>query len=448
MRLFPTSLFRQNLLLIIVLILLGQISSGLIFYIAIQKPRVTMLAALTAHQVTAMQAAAKQMPEAALSAFIQEMNNKQDIQILPASSLSLDNPQFIQFDEPDSFAVRMFVRKLDQELGNHVEMTRWSEATHSLWIGLILADQPFWLRLSSRQFDPVAPWVLVQISLASTVLALLGAIFISRRINRPMARLVHAAELLGKGEQPPTLDEHAPDEIATVSASFNRLALNLAQMDSERTIMLAGVSHDLRTPLTKLRLALDLSERRLEPELMLQMVRYVEDIDSLLDQFLDFARVGSDEVAQKVDINALIQQTAQAYSRQDTSFSVHLAITPPLFVRPRAFQRLLVNLMDNAVKYGETNLALRSKLQDDHWQLSILDGGPGIAFTDAERLLQPFTRADDARQGKPGAGLGLAIVKRIVELHQGQLQLLPRADGAGGGLEVRVSLPIASQHSW
>lgn len=443
MRIFPTSLFRQNLLLIISLIVLGQISSALIFYFAIQKPRVAMLAALTAHQVTAMQAAAKHMPEAALNAFIQEMNTKQDIQILHASSLPLDNPQFTQFDEPDSFAVRMFVRKLDHELGNHVEMTRWSEATHSLWIGLILADQPFWLRLNSRQFDPVAPWVLVEISLASTLLALLGAIFISRRINRPMARLVHATELLGKGEQPPVLDEHAPDEIATVSASFNRLARNLAQMDSERTIMLAGVSHDLRTPLTKLRLALDLSEQRLEPELMLQMVRYVEDIDSLLDQFLDFARVGSDEIAQKMDINALIEQTALAYSRQDRPFSLHLAVTPPLMIRPKAFQRMLVNLMDNAVKYGETNLAIQSKLQDEFWQLSVLDGGPGIAPEEAERLLQPFTRANDARQGKPGAGLGLAIVKRIVELHQGRLLLLRRTDSASSGLEVRVSLPIA-----
>jgi two-component system, OmpR family, osmolarity sensor histidine kinase EnvZ len=443
MRLLPRSLFRQNLLLIVLLIILGQLASGLVFVFAVQQPRVAKLADMFASQVLAVRQAAVAMTPAQRTAFVTVMSVGDEMRVLPAESLSLDRNEFAGFDEPDNFAVRSFLRQLRQKLGGNVDIVRWQAVDRSIWIGLLLGDQPYWVTLRGGQVLPVAPWAFIAASLGATLLALLGAVWISRRINRPLAHLVAAANVMGKGERPAALDETGPHEIATVAASFNQLADDLARLDRERTVMLAGVSHDLRTPLTKLRLALDLSEARLEADLFDQMARYIDDIDGLLDQFLAFARIGSDEIAQPMEVNGLIESVLAGYARQGVSIAASLDVAPALYLRPMAFRRLLVNLLDNAIKYGESDFCVKTEVDRGCWQLSVIDGGPGIADADKVRLLQPFARANDARAGKPGAGLGLAIACRIAELHGGTLTLGGRSDHRSG-LVAAVGLPLST----
>ena len=443
MRLLPRSLFRQNLLLIVLLIVLGQLIGALVFIVAVQQPRAANLADMFANQVLAVRKATAGMSATQMQDFLSAMSVGDEIRLLPAESLSIDQSEFAGFDEPDNFAVRGFLRQLRQKLAGNVDVIRWQAADRSIWIGLLLGDKPYWIALRGGQLLPWAPWTFVAASLVAALLALIGAVWISRRINRPLANLVDAARLMGKGELPARLDESGPQEIATVAASFNQLVADLVEIDRERSLMLAGVSHDLRTPLAKLQLALDLSEKRLEPELFAQMTRYIVDIDALLDQFLAFARIGTDETVQSIEVNALIESVLAGYARQGIVITANLATAPALLLRPMAFRRLLVNLLDNAVKYGEQDFCLATTLVSNRWNLSVTDAGPGIPEAERGRLRQAFTRGSDARAGQPGSGLGLAIASRIAELHGGQLLLDGRRDGKSG-LVASVSLPLAT----
>jgi two-component system osmolarity sensor histidine kinase EnvZ len=443
MRWLPRSLFRQNLLLLVALILLGQLISALVFIFAVQQPRAVRLAGLAAQQVQAIQQAAARLEDGPRQAFLAAMNVGDEFRVLPAAALPLDRTEFAGFDEPDSVAVRGFLRRLRVALGERAQIVRWQASDRSIWVGILIGDDPYWVTLRGGQLLPVAPWLFLGLSAAATLLAILGAVGISRRINRPLARLVEAAQVMGKGERPPHLADDGPQEIATVAASFNQLADDLAALDRERAVMLAGVSHDLRTPLTKLRLALDISEARLEPALFAQMGRHIEEIDGLLDQFLAFARIGGDEVPCRCAIDPLVGAVAEAFIAEGVVLHQQLGAAVRLPVREKAIRRLLFNLLDNARKYGGGEVALVTRVDGGCCRIEVCDDGPGIAPQDVERLLQPFVRADAARAGKPGTGLGLAIVRRIVDLHGGKLELTPRGDGKPG-LRVSVALPLAT----
>lgn len=437
----PRTLFRQNLLLMVVLILLGQLISGLVFVFAVQQPRAVKLARLAAQQVSAVQLAAAEMDAGQRARFLAAMAVGTEFQVFPAAALPLDRTRFVGFDEPDTIAVRIFVRQLRAVLGERAQIVRWQDSDHSIWIGLLLGDDPYWITFRGGQLEPVAPWLFIGISGVTSALALLGAFWISRRINRPLQRLVDAAGAMGRGEKPQWLDPVGPTEIATVAGSFNQLADDLASRDRERAIMLAGVSHDLRTPLSKLRLALDISEARLEPELFEQMGRSITDIDRLLDQFMDFARGGEAEAVEDVEADGLIQAVLNAYRQTGAQIEARLTGGRCVLLRPLAWRRLLVNLLDNALKYGAAPIRVASRIEDGCWIMTVSDAGPGIAATEVARVLQPFARGSEARGGQPGAGLGLTIVQRICEQHGGTLYLGSHADGAPG-LVATVRLPL------
>jgi len=198
------------------------------------------------------------------------------------------------------------------------------------------------------------------------------------------------------------------------------------------------VSHDLRTPLARLRLDLEMLEGRIDGEAQRGMVSDVEDMAAIIDQFVDFARSEATEAPAAVDVAELAHACAQRAARSGIEVKRELGEVPVMIGRPLAMQRLLDNLIANAARHGGGDVTLRAARVASGVVLSVLDRGPGISSRDAERLKQPFTRGDDARSGASGAGLGLAIVERIARIHGGRLDLLPRE---GGGLEARVSLP-------
>ena len=249
-----------------------------------------------------------------------------------------------------------------------------------------------------------------------------------------------AAREVGKGRHPEPIPEHGAIELRQLAASFNRMSADLKRIDAERAEVLAGISHDLRTPLTRLRLEAEMS--MVDEAARQAMVDDIEQMDAILGQFLDYAR-GSDEAVAPEDVNLLLQQAAQSNQR---AFGVQPVMRldedlPPLPLRRKALLRALANLIDNARKYGGGQIELVSRRAAAHIVVEVADRGPGIPPEAAERLKRPFTRLDAARSNIEGTGLGLAIVERVVRLHGGRLRLLPRP---GGGLIARLELPIAS----
>ena len=203
--------------------------------------------------------------------------------------------------------------------------------------------------------------------------------------------------------------------------------------------MLAGVSHDLRTPLTKLRLGVEIAGAQVDAPLAASMARSIDEMDGIVGQFLQFARSGEAEVPTPASLNDLAQAVAEAQADHGRTVRLALGALPDVPVRPQALRRALDNLVENAWRHGTPPVLLRTGADADGVWLEVQDQGPGIAPAELDRIRQPFARGDGAaRSGAPGAGLGLAIVERVARSHGGRLEL---HSAPGAGLRARLVLP-------
>ena len=218
------------------------------------------------------------------------------------------------------------------------------------------------------------------------------------------------------------------------------MAESLVRLDSERTLLLAGVSHDIRTPLARLRLAVEMLPDNDCASLKTGMIEDIADMDNIIHQFLDFVRGVEGEPTKMMDINNLLTALQDRQARAGRDLILHLSSTYFIPLRPLAMQRLLDNLVGNAYAYSKGIVEVSSKITAEKIIISVLDNGPGIPVEHAQRLLRPFERMDSARtKNEGGSGLGLAICNRIAKLHRGSLELVNRPTG---GLEARLTLPI------
>jgi len=316
--------------------------------------------------------------------------------------------------------------------GRGLLLVRVEAAGTGYWVGFPLPPRP-------QAEDHPSRAALWSLALAAVLVA--AAFVFARYLARPLRELSATVERVGRGETPPPLPESGPSEIASLNRGVNRMTANLRQLERDRALLLAGVSHDLRTPLARLRLGIEMEAR--DEATRAGMIDDIEEMDRIIGQFLDFARTDEDAVQEPRDANEIVRSCIDRYARtgEDVRF---IAGTLPLApLRPTAFSRLVTNLIDNALAYGAPPVEVTTSATATCIALDVADHGPGIAPDQVERLKQPFTRASAARTnaaGVAGAGLGLAIVDRIARLHGGTFDLLPRE---GGGTVARVTIPLA-----
>jgi two-component system osmolarity sensor histidine kinase EnvZ len=335
----------------------------------------------------------------------------------------------------------IYQRQMQAELGADTEVRLRMHSPPALWVRApSLGDG--WLKvplyphpLRGQKIWNVLGWFLA-IGLLSTAAAW---IFVSQ-LNQPLKRLVYAARQLGQGRSVRLPISDTPSEMTEVYRAFNQMAEDVEQAGRERELMLAGVSHDLRTPLTRLRLSLELMGDR--SDLTDDMVRDIEDMDAILDQFLAFIRDGRDESVEEVDLSDLVREVAAPYNQTVEKVRLRLEPIQPFPLRRVSMKRLLNNLIGNALHHAGNGVEVAAYVSGDtaapYVVLSVMDRGAGIDPSELEAIFNPFTRGDRARGGK-GTGLGLAIVKRIASMHGGNVELRNRT---GGGLEARVRLPL------
>ena len=335
----------------------------------------------------------------------------------------------------------IFQRQMQSELGPDTEVRVRVQSPPALWVRAPSLGQD-WLKvplypypLRGQRIWSVLGWFL-GIGLLSTAAAW---IFVMQ-LNAPLKRLVFAARQFGQGRSVRLPVSDTPSEMTEVYRAFNQMADDIERGARERELMLAGVSHDLRTPLTRLRLSLELMSS--DAELTEDMIRDVEDMNAILDQFLAFIRDGRDEKPEPCDLAALVREVVTPYNQHEEQVHLYLEPLPQFPLRRVSIKRLLANLLDNALRYGGQSVEVVTSLAGDesapYVVLSVLDRGPGIAPEEMGEIFNPFIRGDRARGGK-GTGLGLAIVKRIAALHGGSVELRNRT---GGGLEARICLPL------
>jgi len=337
-------------------------------------------------------------------------------------------------------------QRLRADLGEGTEV-RVSPRARQLFVRVQAGDDGYWIGfpLPPRAQSQDIPTRALAWAVAIIVLLLLAAFAFARYLARPLGELRDAVERVGRGETPAPLPESGTSEIAALNRGFNAMIGNLRQVERDRAILLAGVSHDLRTPLARLRLGIELSPA--DEATRAGMVGDIEEMDRIIDQFLDFARDDAATATEPIDVHAELATSVDRYVRAGSD--VHIARGAPAWARikPTALSRVASNLIDNALAYGRPPLDVSAVRDGDDVLVDVADRGPGIAPGDVERLKKPFTRAGEARaraDGAAGAGLGLAIVDRIARLHGGRFDLLPRD---GGGTLARLRLPAADRPS-
>ena len=433
------SLFWRTLLLVLLLIV-ASLTAWLQSYRVLERvPRAQTIAQQVTSVVNITRAALLYADPFVRSDLLAELAANEGVRIYPLE------PDDKVIPLPDGALIKLIERAIVAKLGANTRLASEVNGIHGLWVSLSIADDDYWVFIER---DPVArtygtQWI--GWAAVALLLSIIGASLITRLINRPLAQLSRASAELGSGRDPAPLPETGPIEIRTVNESFNRMVTDLGKLDADRAVLLAGISHDLRTPLSRLRLELELAP--LPDGTRAAMVADIEQMDAIVRQFLDYARKAPQASAADVDLTAAVAAAVQrARIDVDADSTVEVNLTPNVRIRGYVVEldRALDNLLTNAVRYGRDpesgllKIAVSLTVTADRAVISVIDQGAGVSVDEIDRLLRPFERGEAARSGSTGAGLGLPIVERVARMHGGDLRL---SANAPRGLRVELRLP-------
>jgi two-component system, OmpR family, osmolarity sensor histidine kinase EnvZ len=434
----PRSLLARTALVILLALLASQALSVFLFRYYSREPRVQLAAIGYISQLRTVRAALEIIPTEQHQEFLRKLREERGIRVLRARADEALEPA------PDIPALRLVRERLRAEFGAdadvYVRPKAKADAPATLVTTINTSNGAFWVVFPrGRIIEPDFSSAWIGWGIFGVISALAGAIFLVSRVTKPLRSLAGAARELGQGHDAPPVTVTGPSEVRAVAVAFNQMREDLVRNEKERATFLAGVSHDLRTPLARLRLNIEMLPA--DPATRNDLENDIDDMNSIIAQFMDFARDESSEAISVVDVNVMLQKAAARATRLGATPTLALNVIPPIRLRPLALERAINNLVDNAIKHAGADITFSSATTEQELLIGVLDRGPGIPTNEVTRLKQPFTRLDDARSGISGAGLGLAIVERVAQTHRGKFELLPRANG---GTEARLCLPLAS----
>ena len=417
MRFLPKSAFGQTVLLIGILLLINQIVSLLSVTYYFVQPNVQQINNLLANQVKLV--------------FIEDIDH-QDPELrqrfFTATGMRVYNQsEALKQGLEQAIPYQFWSRQMSQSLGGQAEVRITPGEPYLYWINPP-QDPDVWVTipmngLNEADISPLTIYLLV-----IGILSVAGSWIFVRRLNRPLKALQNAALLVGRGQVPKPLNEEGSSELVAVTQAFNQMSKGIKQLEDDRALLTAGISHDLRTPLTRIRLATEMLPDD-QDWIKDGIVHDIEDMNEIIDQFIDYVRQDQQEKLEVADINDLIEEAVQARNiEEEHNIQQNLTAMPKILIRRVALKRVLDNLIENAFRYGSNDITITSGSKDKWLYFSIRDFGPGIAAEKMDSLFQPFTQGDKAR-GSLGSGLGLAIIKRIVDMHGGKVELQNHPQG-------------------
>ncbi|MFH2140276.1 MAG: ATP-binding protein [Pseudomonadota bacterium] len=291
------------------------------------------------------------------------------------------------------------------------------------------------------------PSTMLLLALLATVLfSLLTAYILARRITRPLAHFSQAARRIGAGGIPEDMPENRVQELTELAATFNQMALQVRELLANRTTLLAGISHDLRTPLARMRLAVEMLPDNSDQKTVARLRHDIENMNGLIGEFLTLSRDLQQEAPEKIELEEMLREMAEEKHAQGAQVDCH--VQPGLSVRagPLALHRVLQNLLGNALRYSEGKpVQIEAQQKENEAVIEILDRGPGIPPHEMEKVFRPFYRIESSRNADTGgSGLGLAIVQQLCTANGWQVALHAR-DGGGTVAELRLPLSEAQQ---
>jgi two-component system, OmpR family, osmolarity sensor histidine kinase EnvZ len=433
----PLSLTQQNALLLVVVFIAFEVLAA----IAVMSFLVVPMARRGAGDLSELLALTAQtwseLPPTTRPAFQRQLADQHEIVLLPT-------PLPDKLEEAHRGPYLQELRNsLSVHFNQRVEVRssrRDGKEWH--WVELPSGGRTLWLGFRHSR-DGTQPGTTVVVILAvGLLLAFLAAWWLARQTIAPLKRLNEAVAVLGRGETPETLPETGPRELAALASRVNALVRQVHELLDGRTTLLAGLSHDLRTPLARMRLALEMLDRRPDPKWIAQIEADIEEMNRLVGDMLELARGLGQEASSPIDVCILLEDLAQ--HARDTGTQVEITCDPCVVsAAPLALRRLLSNLISNAQRYGgDDPLEFRAERTGSSVRIGVLDRGPGIPIDQIEAVFRPFHRVDASRSVTTGgAGLGLAIVQQLAQSNGWSVHLENRD---GGGLAAWLTLPCSN----
>ena len=331
-------------------------------------------------------------------------------------------------------------RALSVRLGRDVRMqSNLIDGKRWFWVDLDTPQGVVWAGFPRDRINTKPLEGVFVISSMALLLVLATATVLARRVTSPLTRLSRAAEEVAKGRSPEPLPENGPAELASLARQFNETSQQVRELLADRTVLLAGISHDLRTPLTRLRLALELLPRNVDQSLKQRMERDIDEMNAQISQTVELGRtLGAGERA-LIDVGELIGEVVGDRPR---------ILWAPRYgcvqsVNPLALRRILGNLIENALRYSAALVEVRLDCRYRAAVVFVLDRGPGIPENEREAVFRPFYRLENSRNRQTGgSGLGLAVARQLAIANDIEIHLSRRL---GGGTVASIRLPSADQ---
>ena len=426
----PRSLLLGNAMTTAAAVVAGAVLTVLVVYLAMMQPRLERIVSLTAVVIESLRTLTATAEPQQIERLRQALGED------PYRGVVMVRPEEARFTDPEGLLERRFMQMLRARVPDY-RLSYSGGDRPGIWFEVPVANgKSIWLSWEVERI-PLARYLVPALVLGALLAAVVVTVWLRVNLLRPMRALDDAVRMLGDGDPSRPLPLPRTTEFAALTDRFNRMTERLREFESDRSLLLASISHDLRTPLAKLRLGLALQggETRIDP----QVTRQLDVIERIVSQFVDYAQAGQgSETPVLADLNDLVREVAAGFELDGSGFELTLQPLPSLPLQPISMQRAMSNLMANAVRYGREGLQIRTALTGDRISLQVLDRGPGVEPGELAALGRPFMRTAAAQGVGPGTGLGLAIARRIVEAHGGRMVIGNRA---GNGFMVSIELP-------
>lgn len=434
-KIFPRTLFARSLLIIVIPVLLLQVVTTLVFVDNHWRKVTSRLAFAVAGEISII---ADQLDK-----------NHSDESIRRITDLYAQRLDLLVTFEPNGklepqtkiegawgpFAANALSKSLDKQVRRPFTLSFSSEND---WVNIGVQLDSGVLRvlaLERRLYSSSASIFLMWVLGTSVILFAISVFFMRNQI-RPIRKLAMMAERMGRGQEIDSFKPEGAREVRLAGRAFIDMHERITRQVEQRTAMLAGVSHDLRTPLTRLKLGLSFMED--SPDVK-GLKQDVSDMEQMINSYLAFLRGDGDEATESIQLASIVSKIAEATKRHGKNIHVDVSPSIMISVRPMAFERALQNLVSNAEKYGE-DIWVSAKDKIDEVVIIVDDNGKGLPPALFEEVFKPFYRADESRNSSTGGvGLGLPIVRDIVHAHGGEVHL---EQSPKGGLRAVITLPL------
>jgi two-component system osmolarity sensor histidine kinase EnvZ len=374
-----------------------------------------------------------ELPPGTRKDFEQELAKKHNLWLIESSTTL---PEYDQYQPYLSLLEQALTSRTGE--ATRIKVTHWEKTW--FWADVSAGGTQIRIGFPEDILGMQLPFALLLVMAATIVLTLITAIILARRVTRPLERMAEAARHIGLGSSPASLPETGAEELAGLARTINQMSSQVQSLLANRTTLLAGISHDLRTPLARMRIALEMLPENVDPKIVARLTNDVEEMNRLIGEFITFSRGLEKEAPQEIDLQVLLRELSD--NAAIDGGVVELRTQGPCIrpVGPVALRRILGNLISNAVRYGAGEpVEIECECGDRASMIRVLDRGPGIPPTEVENVFRPFYRLESSRStATGGSGLGLAIAQQLANANGWRIALVPRP---GGGTEAHLTIP-------